>query len=34
MTSEERSAIMDSMLEEEEDGVKLLDQELKHLRYV
>lgn len=32
MTSEERSAIMDSMLEEEEDGVKLLDQELKHLR--
>ncbi len=32
MTAEEKAAIMDDMLGDEEEGMKLLDQELKHLR--
>ena len=33
LSAEEKAAIMDGMLEDEEEGLKLLDQELKHLRY-
>ncbi|XP_072033774.1 coiled-coil domain-containing protein 39-like [Amphiura filiformis] len=32
LSAEERAAIMDGMLGDEEEGLKLLDQELKHLR--